>query len=118
MPCRLRRAHDAVQQRHAQAKWSATRQRFHEATCRGPVEEEFVAHAYIVCRDDERLTVSDELNVADEGFIENGVHQLAIIAAALGLAADFCSFRRSKVAHSRRLAGAGCLRQVLMWISP
>ena len=112
-----RRAYDAVEKRHAQAKWRATRQRFHQAACRGAVEEEFVADTDVVCWDDEGLAIGDEGEMADKGFIENGVDQLAVVAAALRLAPDSCSFGRREVAHSRRLAGPDASQQEPIWIS-
>src|SRR6266576_14461 len=116
MACRGRRAYDAVEQRHAQAKWRATRQRFHQAARRGAVEEEFVADTHVVRWHHDRHPVRDERNVANEGFIENGVDEFAVVTAAVGLAPDLCSFGRSKVAHSRRLAVAGGSRQGPIWI--
>src|SRR6267142_1895410 len=81
------------------------------------VEKEFVADAHVVRRHHKGQTIGDEAEMADERLIENAVDEFTVVAAALGLATDFCFFSRSKVAHSRRLAVAGALRQEPIWIS-
>jgi len=50
------------------------------------VQKKFVADAHVVCRYDKGQSIGDEGYVADEGFIENGIDQLAVVAAAIGLA--------------------------------
>src|SRR5258708_7710744 len=115
MAGRRRGTYDAVEQRHAQAEWRTARQRFHQAARRGAVQKQLVADADVIRRDYDRHSVRDESDMANEGFIKNGMDQFAIVAAALRLAADFCSFGGSKVAHSCRLTGASCSRQVPIW---
>src|SRR5260370_887866 len=106
MARRGRRAYDAVEQRDAEAERHAAGQRFHQAARRGAVEEEFVADTDVVCWDDEGLAVHDESDVANEGFIENGIDQLAVVAsafapAALALDARFDASGRTGANFSR-----------------
>src|SRR5260370_39625468 len=117
MARRRRGAYDAVEQRHAQAKRCTALQGFHQAACRGAVEKQFVTDSNIIRWDQERLAIHDKRDVANEGFIKNAVNQFAVVAAALGLAADFRSFGGGKVAHSCRLAVAGGPRQEPIWIT-
>jgi hypothetical protein len=44
--------------------------------------------------------------MADERFIENSVDQFAVVTPAIGLAADFGSFRGRELAHDGRLIPA------------
>src|SRR5713101_9308591 len=94
------REHNAVEKRHAEAKWRAARERPHQAASDRAMQEQLVTDAYVVCWHDEGLAVHDETDVANKGFIQNTVNQFAVVATAIGLAAHFRSFRRSKVAHS------------------
>jgi hypothetical protein len=79
------------------------------------MQEQFVADTHVVCGHYNGQSIGDECDMTHKSLIENGVNQLAIIAAAFRFTADFGSIRGSKVAHAGRLAGAHGSRQVPIW---
>ncbi len=82
------REHDPVEERDGQAGGKALGERPQRAARCGAVDEDLVRDAGVERRDDERLAVGDEAEVRDETRVEHGVDRSAVVAAALGEAAD------------------------------
>ena len=76
-----------------------------------------MANANVVCGHDERHSIGDKCDVANESLIEYAVDQLAVVTAAIRLAADFGFFSGYEVSHETRLAGALAGRQAPIWLA-
>lgn len=75
--------HEAVEQRDGQAAGGAAGERADQAARGREVDVDLVFDAGVQGRDDERLVVADEPDVADERLVEDGVDLLAVVDATL-----------------------------------
>jgi hypothetical protein len=80
--------HEAVEQRDRHANVHALGQHAEHAIRDCSVHVQELAHARVRRRHHERLVCVDEAHVADQRLVEHGVNQRAVVAAAIGAAAQ------------------------------
>jgi hypothetical protein len=67
------------------------------------MQQQAVAVAGMQCRNDERERILHETHVADKGFVENGVHRVAIVEAPLWVANNPVASRLWKMGLAHRV---------------
>src|SRR5215831_19818574 len=82
------RKNNSIQQGNAEAKGCTACERFHQPTCRGPVQKQFVAHANVICGHNDRETFRDERDMANKCLIKNSVDRLAVITRTVRFTGD------------------------------
>ena len=84
--------HQAIHQRHRDAKRRALAHRAQHAAGGGTVKVDLVAAARITGRNHVRLAVRDEPHVADKSLIEDGVDLRLVVNATLGQTLHLSTF--------------------------
>ena len=79
---------DAVDERHGHADVDTAAELTKHAAGRRAVQVQQIPDSYVDGRDDERLRVDNESDMAMERLVEDGIDRLALVEAPLGMAAD------------------------------
>ena len=93
------RQDEAVEERHGGRDRDAVAQPAEHPARRGAVHVEGILHPGVRRRQDERLAVVHEAQVADEPFVEDGVHRGPVVGRAAGQAPDPRPLGGARLAH-------------------
>jgi len=77
-----------VEQRHCDAHWDSLLHVFQHPAANGAMDIQMVVYARVSCGDNVRLCLNVEPHVADQGFIDDGVDGVAIVATSVALAGN------------------------------
>jgi hypothetical protein len=86
------REHEPVDVRDGNADIDTARKIPQHTARARTMDHEAIADACVAGRDNERLAVNDEPDMADEAFVENGIDGFAIVNTTFGQPTDFCLF--------------------------
>src|SRR5262245_58802905 len=93
------RQNEPVDRSDGHANWNATAQCPQGPARRRAVNVKFVADAAISRRNDERLSVDGEPDVANEAFVQNLVNRLAVVRTSLRQSLQRGSLRGREIFH-------------------